>query len=531
MALTIKDNSKIAVMIEATEGTYQAPASGADFIGVLGDGLDVTPAKELLERSVLTGSIGKVTPRTGTRSVGGSIGVEWKAGSTTGAAPEYSPMLKAALGTDRASASTITTKSGTAEVQRVTFETKLNTADGDYIAFYDRSGTRWAAAADTTGGSVNTPTGAVWTAIAAGNKCEVDISGCTTAATVAAAFELAIDAMTGLSAVITTDDSAANGTMLFTQVVPGPVSDPVAYSATLDGASGTTWTTTVPGVGNTASVLQIDDADIANLQIGDCVVIKESGAYHVSPITARSTGTGTASVTLLVPRASSYFPNSVTIAAFKTYLTANTGHPSLSFSKYVESAVLEKAIGCRVTSMALEGFSTGALPSLKFGFDGMDFDRDVAAPSYTPSFDSSLPPVVLSAKVYLSGTAIDVNEFAVSLENAVGFATSTASANGRISGRVSSRSITGSINPYKQDNSVANYDKFVANTEFSLFAYAANPTGTTGEFNQVVAIYLPVCVISEIGEADQDGILQDSITFVASRGAAGATEEMYMGMS
>ncbi len=395
MALTIKDNSKFAVMVESAEGTYQVPASGADFVAVLADGAEMNPAKELLERSVLTGSIGKVTPRTGTRSVSGAMGVEFKAGSTAGAAPQTAPLMKAALGTTRNRATSVTTKSS----------------------------------------------------------------------------------------------------------------------------------------GNTATVLQIADADIADLQVGDIVVIKQSGAYHVSPITARSTGTGTATVTLLVAHPSGDCTDSVDIAAFRTYFTANTGHPTLSISKYVDDVVIEKAIGCRVNSMAMEGFSTGALPALKFGFEGLTFDRTIAAPPYTQSLDTSLPPVVLSATVYMDGVAVPVNEVTFSVENTLGFATSTASANGRISSRISSRSVSGSLNPYKQSDSIAQYTRFINNTAFSLFGFAYNPTSTSGEFGNVVAFYLPNCIITEIAEADQDGLLQESLTFTASRGASGATEEIYISMS
>ena len=395
MALTIKDNSKVAVTTEVTEGTYVAPSAATDFLAVLSDGLELSPTKELLERNVLTGSIGKATPRTGLRTVAGSIGVEFKAGSTAGADPEYSQLIKGALGATRNRATAVTTKA----------------------------------------------------------------------------------------------------------------------------------------TGNTASVLQIADADIADLQVGDIIVVKQSGAYHVSPITARSTGAGTATVTMLVAHPSGDCTDSVAIAPFRTWYAANTGHPSLSVSKYVDDVVLEQAAGCRVTGMALEGFSTGGLASLKFGLEGMSFDRSVAAPGYTPSLDTSLPPVILSAKVYMDGTSIDVNELAFSLENTVGFATATNSANGRISGRVSSRTVTGSLNPYKASDSVANFDKFDNNTQFSLFGYAANPTSTAGEFDGVVAFYMPACVFTEIGEGDQDGVLQDTLTFQASTGSAGSTVELYLGMS
>lgn len=393
MALTIKDNGKYAVMVESSAGTYEAPAGAGDFVGVLKDGAELNPAKDLLERNIFTGSIGKVAPRTGTRTVSGALSVELKAGSTAGADPEYSQLIKGALGGSRNRATAVTTKAS----------------------------------------------------------------------------------------------------------------------------------------GNTATVLQIEDADIADLQVGDIIVVKQAGAYHVSPITARSTGTGTATVTLLVAHPSGDCADSVEIAPFRTWYAANTGHPNLSVTKYVDDVITETAYGTRCTSMALEGFSTGGLTSLSFGFEGVGYSRTVAAPGYTPSYDTSLPPVILNASVFVDGVEVDVNEVTFSLENVVGWATSTGSSNGRISGRVAERDITGTMNPYKQSDSVAFFTKFDLNTQFSLFFYAYNPT-VTGEFNEVVAFYLPANVLTELAEADQDGVLQDALTFKASTGT-GTGSELYFSMS
>ena len=114
------------------------------------------------------------------------------------------------------------TITATAEVQTLTCDTKANTVDGDYFVLTDTNGLQWAIAFDTTGGSANTPTGAIWTAIPAGRKAEADISADTTAAQVAARVETAIDGLTGFTAVVTSDDTAADGTMTFTAVTAGP---------------------------------------------------------------------------------------------------------------------------------------------------------------------------------------------------------------------------------------------------------------------------------------------------------------------
>lgn len=396
MSIAVKNNTVMAVETESTEGTYAAPVSGDSFVQTLSDGAEMNPAKELIERNVFNGSIGKSTPRSGTKSVTGAMPVEYRAAEVEGNAPEYDKLLLSAMGQKRAMAAPMTT-----------------------------------------------------------------------------------------------------------------------------------------GENHTTSQINIEDADIGDINVGDMVMIKQAGSFHVSPVSEVDDTLGAASITLLIPMAVAPADN-VVIAKFTTYVTADAGHPSLSISKYVEDAITEKATGCKVTSMSLESFETGQIASLNFSFEGMGWDRTVAAPPHAPNYDASLPPIILEACVWQDGVKIPVNSLAVSLENTLGFVTSTCSSNGRISSRVTERNITGSINPYKEDDNVDNFLKFKSNQEFSLFAMAKIPMldvngNSTGEYSQVVAIYLPKCFISEIAEADQDGLLQEELSFVASRGADGQSEEMYMG--
>lgn len=143
---------------------------------------------------------------------------------------------------------------GVYEVQTFTFEAKADVDDGDYVRFYDSSGTAWAVALDKDGVAAGKPTGAIWTAIAAAKKANCDISGATSAADVAAAVELCVDGITGLTAVITTDDTAADGTMTFTQVAPGPTTDPTPKNTGDTTAGGILAVETTAGVATEVSV-------------------------------------------------------------------------------------------------------------------------------------------------------------------------------------------------------------------------------------------------------------------------------------
>lgn len=282
--------------------------------------------------------------------------------------------------------------------------------------------------------------------------------------------------------------------------------------------------------GNTDTILQIDDPDISEFSVYDIILVKEAGSFEFSWVAEVDTTPAAANITL--GKVLSFTPSdNVVIGAATQYSTANSGHPSLSISKYIESAKLEQAVGCKVTSMSMENFTTGQIPSMNFGFEGLTFDSSLTASPFTPSYDSTLPPIALRACVYQDGQQIQVNDLSFSMENTLGFVTSTCSENGRISSRVTERSITGSFNPYKTDDDLTQFDKFKCNVPYNLFAFAFNPEldmncEFTGEFTGGIAILMTNCITTELGESDADGLLVEDVTFEATRGPAGSDEEM-----
>lgn len=114
----------------------------------------------------------------------------------------------------------------------------------------DESGAGSVAIALTRDGTNATvaPTGAVWTAIPAGRKVLVDVSALPAAADIAAAVEAALNALTGFTALITTDDTAADGTMILTHVDRGPVAVPGSLTANDSGPGSITNVATNTGV-------------------------------------------------------------------------------------------------------------------------------------------------------------------------------------------------------------------------------------------------------------------------------------------
>lgn len=150
-------------------------------------------------------------------------------------------VVKATVGASTAG----TADTGEEEVTRFTFPNFATIASGDYIVVYDTAGLAWAVAADKTGAAAE-PTGAIWTAIPAGRKAQVDLSvGVTTNVEVAAAFEVALDALTSFP--FDTNDTAADGTMLVTANLRGICTNSTVKNADDSGAGTITATTTVAG--------------------------------------------------------------------------------------------------------------------------------------------------------------------------------------------------------------------------------------------------------------------------------------------
>lgn len=389
----LKNNSIVGIAEESTEGTYVAPPDALSFIQPLEDGFEMSPSKDLIERAILSGSIGDPRPRVGMKGVTATLPCEYRASGVEGGKPDFDLLLKSALGNSRQITTQTTTKTG-------------------------------------------------------------------------------------------------NGT----------------------------------------SQLEIEDADIGDFTVGDSIVILEATDYTVHVVTAVDPTGGAANITYLPARSGAPADN-VVISKTTTYYPANEDHVPLSLSYYWGNEIRQTGVGCKVTSLSIDSFTTGAVASYNFGLEGLDFDEIDGAAPFTPTYDSGLPPLILQACVYQDGAQLQLNEFSFSLENTISFLTSTCSASGKIKSRVTNRAITGTINPYKDDTSVDQHTKFNENQPYSLFVQAFNPDATNGvTLGSVVTLWLPSVISTEKTVGDVDGTLVDTISYKADRGESGDTDEVFIGM-
>lgn len=297
----------------------------------------------------------------------------------------------------------------------------------------------------------------------------------------------------------------------------------------IEGALGATRASTNnPTTLATTNLTVIPLSAATGLVKGDIVMFKDTNGYHITPLTSVDlNGTNDDTVTCLVPFSVAPASNTV-IEKFTTFYGANSGHPSLTLTAFMEDAFKIQSQGNKVTSLAMSGFEPGSIASLEFGLQGLGYDETASSPSgLTASYSGAEPPTVLSACVFKDGVAISVSSLAWSVENTVAQKLSTCAANGIIGQRVTNRVVTGSFTTDMATDSTTIFDAFNAETKFSIFAYIANPTATAGQKKEVVGMYFPVVKITNLPKGNADGFMQYNLEFQAEPDAAGSS--IYLG--
>jgi len=309
----------------------------------------------------------------------------------------------------------------------------------------------------------------------------------------------------------------------------------VDFSPLLESALGATRAVaankTSKDASHSSTEIELTNGDAASFAVGDIVLVKEAGGFEIRPISATDEGTDTNSITFPFALTGGAPANEVVISKVTMFYTANTGHISVSVSEYLANTKRLGAAGCKVTSMSLDNFSTGQIASLNFALEGFSYTMADGVAPHTPSYDSGVPPTILNACLWQDGTLLEYNTFSLNVANTLGYISDACDSVGRTASRVSERVITGTFNPYMDDTSFTNFTNFDTTAEFSLFIQAYVPESTNGiTLGSAIGIYLPQCVITEFKEAELDGVMVDEMSFQATRGSAGTSEEMYLGL-
>jgi len=321
--------------------------------------------------------------------------------------------------------STVTTiaDTGVLEVQTVTFQTKAASTAGDYVVIEDSLGIKYAVAVNKTGTDA-APTGAIWAAIPSDFKKQCNISAETSAVNVAAAFELSFNEIRGFTTAITTNDTAADGTMTFTQVRMANVSPVVVKNATDAGAGGIAKAETTAGVAsnlqNTYFSMYAPDGNIQNVfwynvnsqgvapvvtgaVINEIAIAKSASADSI----ASSTNT---IVDALAAFVSTVSTNVVTVTGVNKYNLTNlsdTGLTGFAFAVTTPGVDNAFSIADNTITIAAHGYATGlkvaattSAASFPTGLSTTDF--------WVIKVSATLIKLATSASNALAGTAVDI---------------------------------------------------------------------------------------------------------------------------
>lgn len=305
-----------------------------------------------------------------------------------------------------------------AAVSTITTQNKAGTTGGDYVVFYDGSGLSWAAALNVSG-SDPAPSGAIYTAIPAGRKSNVDVSGATTATNIADLVRTAMNALTGFTAAITLSGTA---TIVVTRVVKAPVTASGVHNENDTGAGSIA---VVDGTAGVAAQTPTGAAWVAATQKGLADISGDTTAAQVAAraetainlltgFTTNVTSDDTAANgTMLLTQALT--PGPVTDPIPHTY---NDGGAGSIAGVQTTLGVLSKVnLSTESVSITAHGqytgskgqlTSTGTLPT------GLSLSTDyfvIVVDANTIQFASSLANAVLGTAVDITGYGIGTQTF------------------------------------------------------------------------------------------------------------------------
>lgn len=193
-----------------------------------------------------------------------------------------------------------------------------------------------------------------------------------------------------------------------------------------------------------------------------------------------------------------------------TYLPASSGVPSLTIWVY-EDGVIKKARGCR-GNVRISG-KLGEPVFAEFDFTGV-FDSVGDAAMLSPTFEATVPPVVLGNTLTLDAYNMIAETISFDMGNAVQLRSSISAADGYLSATITDRKPSGKLDP--ELVTVATYDFFGKWKAGNAAALTFGPLGPANAYNKFT-ITAPKAVYTKVGEGDRGGNLLADLDFMLCR--------------
>ena len=264
--------------------------------------------------------------------------------------------------------------------------------------------------------------------------------------------------------------------------------------------------------GNTSTVLEFGATP--PFAVGDTVLVKESGAYELRPVSA----VGATTITLAFALTNGAPSDGVVVEAVCTYYSDTSSSVALSAEHNIGNDIQQRVAGLRGQSFSIENWSAGQIPTANFSLGGLSLERADDTQAATPDFTAdALPPVALEACLYINGSQKSYSELGLSVENTLSFLVDACQASGKVNSRITDQVTTFNATMYMDDTALTEWDNFNNNDDVSVFFYAYNPSATAGEFSNAVACWLPQGKVTAVPVGDQDGIATDQLEVKAHK--------------
>lgn len=263
-------------------------------------------------------------------------------------------------------------------------------------------------------------------------------------------------------------------------------------------------------------------------QKGDFLHILEPGAHHLCFV---KNVVDVDNIEIVPPMPSA--PTAGTEIAEMTVFSSGDPEPTLTTSVFWGDEKLAEAPGTRPSACSFENLVTGQTPQANFTLEALGYEeKDQSAP-VAPVYNDVEPPIALSVTVAKGDDCFDMDELSFAVENEISQLTSVKNANGIVATRIVKRSVSGNMTPYMDDTSLAFFNDWDDNTDFSLVIALANKSSVDGEFEvgSAVGAYMPQCISLTHASADKDLTMTHSIDFEAHAGSTGSEKELFLGFS
>lgn len=192
-----------------------------------------------------------------------------------------------------------------------------------------------------------------------------------------------------------------------------------------------------------------------------------------------------------------------------TYKPVSSGHPSLTIGCY-EDGVIKRIIGARGNVKFSGG--KGQPVYADFEFSGA-YDGVTDGAMLAPTFEDTLPPVLLSANFSVGAYAALINGFDIDMGNKLALRPSINTASGHYSAAITGRRPTGKIDP--EMTLVATHDWYGRWKAGTLGALTIGDLGSV-QYKKV-KLTAPKLQYTGVADADRDGIAIADTSFLLSR--------------